>query len=50
MSGEMLFEARAHVHVPASTDRAALRAELERTAKDLMVDVRIEDAPARSGR
>ena len=47
MSGEILFEARAHVHVPASTDRAALRARREQVAKDLMVDVRIEDVPVR---
>ncbi len=44
MSGETLFEARALVHVPPSADLAALRAELERTAKDLMVDVRLEDS------
>jgi glycine cleavage system regulatory protein len=44
MSGEILFEARAVVRVPPSTDLAALRAELERAAKDLVVDVRLEAA------
>ncbi|HVX96043.1 MAG TPA: ACT domain-containing protein [Polyangia bacterium] len=43
MSGEILFEARAHVHVPASTDVAKLRASLERVASDLMVEVKLED-------
>ncbi|HLK40573.1 MAG TPA: ACT domain-containing protein [Polyangiaceae bacterium] len=42
MSGEMLFEARAVVRLPASTDVATLRAKLERAAKDLVVDVRLE--------
>jgi glycine cleavage system regulatory protein len=46
MSGEMLFEARAVVAVPASTDVAALRAALDRTARDLMVDVKLEGEPA----
>jgi glycine cleavage system regulatory protein len=43
MSGEILFEARAHVHVPASTDIAQLRAALERVASDLMVEIKLED-------
>jgi glycine cleavage system regulatory protein len=43
MSGEMLFEARADVAVPPSTDVAGLRAALERTANDLMVDVKLEE-------
>jgi glycine cleavage system regulatory protein len=43
MSGEMLFEARANVAVPASTDLAGLRAALERTANDLMVDLKLEE-------
>ena len=43
MSGEMLFEARAHVRVPAGTDLAALRAGLERLASDLLVEVRLEE-------
>jgi glycine cleavage system regulatory protein len=41
MSGEMLFEARAHVVVPPTTDVARLRAELERLASDLMVEVKL---------
>src|SRR5262245_40074470 len=32
MSGELLFEARAHVRVPGGTDVGALRAALERVA------------------
>jgi glycine cleavage system regulatory protein len=43
MSGEILFEARANVAVPASTDVTRLRAALERTANDLMVDVKLEE-------
>lgn len=43
MSGEMLFEARATVAVPATTDLAGLRKALERTASDLMVDVKLEE-------
>src|SRR5262245_55621734 len=43
MSGELLFEARAHVRVPASTDVAALRAGLERLASDLVVEVKLEE-------
>ena len=42
MSGEMLFEARAHVRVPAGTDLASLRAALERLASDLVVEVKLE--------
>jgi glycine cleavage system regulatory protein len=45
MSGETLFEARAHVHVPAGTDVAKLRAALERIEKDLMVEISLEDRP-----
>ena len=41
MSGEMLFEARAHVRVPSTTDVARLRADLERLASDLMVEVKL---------
>jgi glycine cleavage system regulatory protein len=43
MSGEILFEARAHVHVPATTDLAQLRAALELLASDLMVEIKLED-------
>jgi glycine cleavage system regulatory protein len=46
MSGEILFEARAHVHVPAAADLAKLRAALERVASDLMVELKLEDRPA----
>jgi glycine cleavage system regulatory protein len=43
MSGEMLFEARAHVRVPAGIDLAALRSGLERLASDLVVEVKLEE-------
>jgi len=43
MSGEMLFEARAHVRVPSGLDLASLRAGLERLASDLVVEVRLEE-------
>ena len=39
MSGEMLFRARAKVLVPAATNLAALKAELEKIAADLIVEV-----------
>jgi glycine cleavage system regulatory protein len=45
MSGEILFEARAHVHVPAAADVAKLRKALERVANDLMVEIKLEDRP-----
>ena len=45
MSGEMLFDAHVEVAVVASTNLGALRAALERTATDLMVDVKLEDSP-----
>ena len=41
MSGEMLFEARAHVRVPVGTDLSALRAGLERLANDLLVEIKL---------
>jgi glycine cleavage system regulatory protein len=41
MSAEMLFEAHAHVRVAPDTDVAKLRAELERLASDLVVDVKL---------
>lgn len=44
MSGEMLFEARVAVAVVGATDLEALRAALERTANDLMVDLKLEEA------
>ena len=43
MSAEMLFEAHAHVRVPAGTDVASLRGALERLASDLMVEIRLEE-------
>ena len=43
MSGDMLFEARAHVRVPAGIDLATLRAGLERLASDLVVEVKLEE-------
>jgi glycine cleavage system regulatory protein len=43
MSGEMLFEARAHVRVPAGIDLPSLRAGLERLASDLVVEVKLEE-------
>lgn len=39
MSGETLFKARAQVRVPATANVAALKAELEKTAADLIVEV-----------
>jgi glycine cleavage system regulatory protein len=41
MSGEMLFEARADVALPATTDVTRLQAALERTANDLTVDLKV---------
>ena len=43
MSGEMLFEARARVRVPAGTNIPSLRAGLERLASDLVVEIRLEE-------
>jgi glycine cleavage system regulatory protein len=45
MSGEMLFHARARVHIPASTDLARLRSGLERLANDLVVEIRLDPSP-----
>jgi glycine cleavage system regulatory protein len=42
MSGEMLFHARARVHIPASADLARLRGALERLANDLVVEIRLD--------
>ena len=39
MSGEPLFKARARLQVPETCNLASLRAELEKIAADLMVDV-----------
>ena len=49
MSGEPLFQARARLRLPANCNLAALRAELEKIAADLMVDISFAEvaAPAR---
>jgi glycine cleavage system regulatory protein len=39
MSGETLFKAQAKLLIPDTCNMAALRAELEKIASDLMVDV-----------
>jgi len=39
MSGEMLFKARAILHVPDDCNMAELRHDLEKIAADLMVDI-----------
>jgi glycine cleavage system regulatory protein len=49
MSGEMLFEAYVRVHVPPSTDLPTLRADLERAARDLMVDIRLRTGERAEG-
>ncbi len=43
MSGERLFQARARLRAPASLSVEELRAELERLAADLIVEVRLEE-------
>jgi glycine cleavage system regulatory protein len=43
MSGEMLFQARLEVLVPAGGDMAALRQSLERIAADLMVEIKFKE-------
>jgi len=50
MSGETLFEARARVHVPPSTNLIMLGAELDRAARDLMVDIHLGDGDAQAER
>ncbi len=45
MSGEMLFHARVEVHIPPTCDLPTLRAELEKIATDLMVDVKLTEVP-----
>ena len=44
MSGESLFKARAVLQIPAACDLTALKAELEKIAGELMVDVTLEAA------
>ena len=46
MSGEMLFKARAKVHLPESCNPGQLRKELERIAEDLIVDISLQELPA----
>jgi glycine cleavage system regulatory protein len=50
MSGEMMFHARARVHIPASADLARLRSGLERLANDLVVEIRLDSSPDHAGR
>jgi glycine cleavage system regulatory protein len=44
MGGGTLFQARATVSVPANVKLSAVRADLEKIAADLMVDVKLEPA------
>ena len=44
MDGGRLFQARASILVPPSVKLATVRAELQRIAADLMVDVKLETA------
>lgn len=46
MTGEPIFHARATVSLPAGLEPGMLRADLEKIAADLMVDVRVEAAKA----
>jgi glycine cleavage system regulatory protein len=48
MDGGVLFQARATVFVPANVKLSAVRADLERLAADLMVDLKL--VPADGGR
>jgi glycine cleavage system regulatory protein len=50
MSGDMLFEARVHVRVPAGLDLTSLRAALERLASDLVVEVKLEERSTTASR
>jgi glycine cleavage system regulatory protein len=43
MSGEMLFRARARVHIPVQADLSRLRGDLERLANDLVVEIRLAE-------
>ena len=44
MGGGTLFQARATVLIPAKTDLGAVRADLEKIAGDLMVDITLQPA------
>jgi glycine cleavage system regulatory protein len=46
MSGEMLFQAKARLNIPAGCDPAVLRRELEKIAEDLIVDVTLKELTA----
>ena len=48
MSGETLFHANAKVRIPPACDMQNLRAELEKIAADLMVDVKLTEIPSTS--
>jgi len=43
MSGELLFKASAKLYIPASCDVASLRAQLEKIAQDLIVDISFQE-------
>ena len=43
MSGELIFRAHLRLHVPEAADLGHLRADLERVATDLMVEVHLSD-------
>jgi glycine cleavage system regulatory protein len=45
MAGGMLFEARAVLEAPPQTSTEALRSMLESLADELMVEIRLSDAP-----
>ena len=45
MSGEMLFKARAKLHIPESCNVAELRKTLEKIAEDLIVDISLQHVP-----
>ncbi len=45
MGGGTLFQARVTVMVPATANLAAVRADLEKIAADLMVDIRLDRKP-----
>jgi len=47
MAGDVMFRARARVHVPAGVDEGELRRSLERLAGDLMVEIRLAEAEKR---
>jgi glycine cleavage system regulatory protein len=46
MGGGVLFQARATLLVPPSVKLSAVRVDLEKIAADLMVDLKLEAAPA----